>query len=814
MYRQPPSAATARSGSFYGLPSASQIQPSISTSSTKSLDKDALNPDELFTKHSVAEVKVIEQRLRHDAEVKQEELRLMVGERYRDLIQASSSIISMAASSQRVLTAFQESKGAIFAQQEPPLPSRTSTLSGVNDRHLHALQTLSAHLKVLLDAPEHLWRLIERKRYLSAAWLFLFIRVVHRGLVHQDDDEEESWLRVGIDVPIDFPLVQRQWDEVSSFRSQIIHKATLSLRELTTTAQDVCATLTALHLLDSRPLSDTLAALLTQRSKALTPLVSRRLDSKVKGSANGSARTTEVPAANSVLHANQDVLNTIIYTITTAREVFDVLPERKQSLITALLKSIQSEPQPTDDSLPPDLLISTHSLLVNSTSSAHFLLLPTNLQSYRPYVDLSSASTNYSQIEFQRALQGWMTKSSKSWHDASDAWFTALTTVAEVWDTRASLRQRIETSQLESSEKQQVSEILDNICRSRILSLWTSSLSFMQDAFKKQLSSSLKVVNDKPESPFKVPPLPTASLQASKVLDPAPFHCYQNGLKQHLLGRSARLDSALSALEKCARSIQNDLSIVSSDATDSGKSFRQALVDAYQPKAESATECIASTLEEAVERALGESDSDSLVALANIADDLASSSIFSTHIGCRHTAIQIAGPSPLLFHCLSSLSDALRQVGVRPERIRHRPIVKESLRAFIRHILSEDAPPPQFHDLCLLRAMASKYGPELEESVAILSDTIGKSSMPSQNKEQDDVASEYLARTQTLLSTLLPCSTHVQTSTPAATNGSISQARLLLFDTPSTKQEYQSALEVAKPSPRFGLLLVNSSENP
>jgi conserved oligomeric Golgi complex subunit 1 len=73
------------------------------------------------------------------------------------------------------------------------------------------------------------------------------------------------------------------------------------------------------------------------------------------------------------------------------------------------------------------------------------------------------------------------------------------------------------------------------------------------------------------DPPFKVPALPTASLQASKILDATPFRRYQNGLKQNLLGRSARLDSVLSTLETCARNIQKDLSIVYSDTTDSGK---------------------------------------------------------------------------------------------------------------------------------------------------------------------------------------------------------------------------------------------------
>lgn len=62
------------------------------------------------------------------------------------------------------------------------------------------LQVLSAHIKLLLDAPEHLWRLIEREKYFQAAWLFLLARVVHRALIHDDAHDDESWTQHGIDV--------------------------------------------------------------------------------------------------------------------------------------------------------------------------------------------------------------------------------------------------------------------------------------------------------------------------------------------------------------------------------------------------------------------------------------------------------------------------------------------------------------------------------------------------------------------------------------------------------------------------------------
>ena len=70
------------------------------------------------------------------------------------------------------------------------------------DRHLNTLQVLSAHIKILLDAPEYLWRLIERKKYLPAAWLFLLARVVYQALVRNDDADEQSWINEGIDVSV------------------------------------------------------------------------------------------------------------------------------------------------------------------------------------------------------------------------------------------------------------------------------------------------------------------------------------------------------------------------------------------------------------------------------------------------------------------------------------------------------------------------------------------------------------------------------------------------------------------------------------
>jgi conserved oligomeric Golgi complex subunit 1 len=70
------------------------------------------------------------------------------------------------------------------------------------DTQLQTLQVLSAHVKLLLDTPEHLWHLIEHKKYFEAAWLFLFARLVHRNLMRDEAQDGESWSDQGIDIEV------------------------------------------------------------------------------------------------------------------------------------------------------------------------------------------------------------------------------------------------------------------------------------------------------------------------------------------------------------------------------------------------------------------------------------------------------------------------------------------------------------------------------------------------------------------------------------------------------------------------------------
>ncbi|KAG6837690.1 hypothetical protein H0H93_004966 [Arthromyces matolae] len=481
---------------------------SMSVSKTSLLDDSQytdVDPDKLFMQYPISEVKFVQQRLRADADAKQEELRLMVGERYRDLLQASSSIISIATSAQRVKQALEETKEIILSQEEPPLPQRTSIQNGT-DTHLYTLQLLSAHIKLLLDAPEHLWRFIERKKYLTASWLFLLARVVHRSLV-REDEQDIKWSNEGVNILEDFPLVQRQWETVSQFRSQIIHKATLSLRDYDSTVEDTCAIMVTLHLLDSRPLTETLSVFLSQRSKTLHNSLSWQYNSnsaelsphKQNGHAVTSGLTNVVSSdfrrrpVREIKEATHTALDAIARTVKAAKGIFEA-EESRPSLVRRVLEHIQSDSSSSSDTAqgsPTELYLTTQSLLTTLPSSTHFLLLPPDLRSYKPYVDLDSSSSLVQPLQFTEKLGEWFRKSISNLQKSVTRWFSDLHSVKELWSVRTSTLRWLPTCGLEKYELSEMTRVFDDLCRHRAVEIWKLRITGSLDSFSQRLDSNL-----------------------------------------------------------------------------------------------------------------------------------------------------------------------------------------------------------------------------------------------------------------------------------------------------------------------------------
>ncbi|KAJ7293153.1 hypothetical protein C8J57DRAFT_1161634 [Mycena rebaudengoi] len=852
-------------------------------------DTSDLDPDELFTKCTVAEVKFAQQRLRADADAKQEELRLMVGERYRDLLQASTSIISIARSSKRVIEALQETKDAILSQDEPPMQQRASREGG-SDKHLHTLQLLSAHLKLLLDAPEYLWRLIERKKYFTAAWLFLLARVVHRALVRDDEQDEDTWSAQGLDIVEQFPLAERQWAAVSQFRSQIIHKATMSLREYTVSAEDTCAALLTLHLLDSRPLAETLSVFLSQRSKTLhamltrtaenatpisplSPSLSRRVNGhppeKRPPPAASGARKTSV---REVKEATQAALDALVQTLISARRIYEE-SESHQSMIGAVLEYIQSD-STTSASQHPELQLTTQALLATLPSSTHFLLLPPSLRSYKPYVDLSSSSSLIAPAHFVHALDAWFQSASQSLQGAAAAWFGELHAVAEVWTLRASIRTWIAAAALARGEADALTAIFDAAAQQRVLGIWKLALADAEEAFQTRLASATTTLRETPKESradtlpveflFTAPPLPVFS-----GLGPGDtsFQKYKGALRRQLLGRTSLLDSVLATLESCARSLQRDLSLIVAGGDEATRGVAAQLSEQYRPNAEALCTGVLDTLAAAEQYDSEDSEltMDSLVFVGQVAAELGSASPFVSGIGGgeqvvkdfkkrtkalhdriidrwrSYTVSRIiqqqraafrpklkalphsttpTTPSPELVESLLTLSSSVQALGVARSRARQNTVTEKTLRLFITEWVGEGWKNNGVQALCdiaFLHRLADLRTPEWDDVCTLLDSKAQdyreklQADRGAQNGWNDGAAVDYLARTQTLFAPLLPWQSPMRAA--ALNDGADKFAPLLPFGSPALDQPFQPAVELAKASSRFGLLLVGNTSS-
>ena len=68
---------------------------SLSSSFDESMLSSNVDPDKIFQEQNIDQIKDLLRSLQHESDRKREELRSLVGERYRDLMEASETIISM-----------------------------------------------------------------------------------------------------------------------------------------------------------------------------------------------------------------------------------------------------------------------------------------------------------------------------------------------------------------------------------------------------------------------------------------------------------------------------------------------------------------------------------------------------------------------------------------------------------------------------------------------------------------------------------------------------------------------------------------------
>lgn len=262
--------------------------------------------------------------------------------------------------------------------------------------------------------------------------------------------------------------------------------------------QDVCSILLTLHLLESRPLIDVLTIFLTQRARNLQSTLSRSPKSAPNGSLpNGSALPKSKKAiVREVREGLETVLEAIASTVGVARAVFSNKSKDSPSLMSRILFFIQSDVPVLDASLPTELQMSTQHLLSTLPSASHFALLPSSIRSYRPYVDLTSATSSVPPAQLALQLGEWFSKAVTSLQNAAEGWFTDLRTLKEVWAVRLWFDEWLGGKELEDGEKRGLAEVVDGVAHGQAVKILRRVLGDVQNCFHDELRDALSQLRD------------------------------------------------------------------------------------------------------------------------------------------------------------------------------------------------------------------------------------------------------------------------------------------------------------------------------
>ncbi|XP_071968649.1 conserved oligomeric Golgi complex subunit 1 isoform X2 [Engystomops pustulosus] len=226
------------------------------------------DPSALFEVHSAEEIRGLERKVRAEIEQKKEELRQMVGERYRDLIEAADTIGEMRRSAGLVVDSVRDMErycGALKSKAGPALGPRGGGAAQSQEK----FYSTAAQIKLLLEIPEKIWSAMESCQYLRATQLYLLCCHLHALLQLDSSTSRYS------PVLARFPILIRQVAAAGTFRSTILQESKTLLRCSSASDQSVAEALCSIMLLEDSSPRQALADFLLARKAGIQQLLNQ-----------------------------------------------------------------------------------------------------------------------------------------------------------------------------------------------------------------------------------------------------------------------------------------------------------------------------------------------------------------------------------------------------------------------------------------------------------------------------------------------------------------------------------------------------------
>uniref|UniRef100_A0A0D9QWL5 Conserved oligomeric Golgi complex subunit 1 n=1 Tax=Chlorocebus sabaeus TaxID=60711 RepID=A0A0D9QWL5_CHLSB len=231
---------------------------------------DLRDPAALFETHGAEEIRGLERQVRAEIEHKKEELRQMVGERYRDLIEAADTIGQMRRCAVGLVDAVKATDQYCArlrqAGSAAPRPPRAPQPQQPSQEKFYSM---AAQIKLLLEIPEKIWSSMEASQYLHATQLYLLCCHLHNLLQLDSSSSRYS------PVLSRFPILIRQVAAASHFRSAILHESKMLLKCQAVSDQAVAEALCSIMLLEESSPRQALTDFLLARKATIQKLLNQ-----------------------------------------------------------------------------------------------------------------------------------------------------------------------------------------------------------------------------------------------------------------------------------------------------------------------------------------------------------------------------------------------------------------------------------------------------------------------------------------------------------------------------------------------------------
>ncbi|KAK5618020.1 hypothetical protein CRENBAI_023353 [Crenichthys baileyi] len=227
------------------------------------------DPTALFERYSTEEIRRVERKVRGEIEQKKEELRQMVGERYRDLIDAADTIGEMRQCSESLVESIQD-----MQQYCHTLKQGRNCVGGTRQENQRQWQekfyTMASQIKLLLEIPERIWSAVEASQYLQATQLYLLC-------CHLLSLLQLEAATGGLYSPVlaRFPILVRQVATTGHFRSTILLESRSLLRGRAVSDQAIAEALVSTMLLEDSSPRQALADFLLARKASIHQLLNQ-----------------------------------------------------------------------------------------------------------------------------------------------------------------------------------------------------------------------------------------------------------------------------------------------------------------------------------------------------------------------------------------------------------------------------------------------------------------------------------------------------------------------------------------------------------